>query len=832
MRRFLDIRPGEKSLALLLFAYFFLVTAPYTIIKALRTTHFIEKETVGRLPIAYLLATIATALVVLFHSKAQSRISLRALIILSLVFFGISGIVLQWILRTEFGDRSAFLSYVYWIWASVLIVALITHFWMTINELFNPREAKRLLGFLNSGGILGGVLGGLLVGFLSERYLGAWLLSLACIMLFAAALVVVAIFRLMKERTPEGGRQPAEEEKPAGPGPGFKDSFESVRKNRFLTLIAGIVAVGVIVSIFTEFQFLSAADKHYSGRPEALQSFLGLFDPALTVFAFFLNFFMAGYLIRKLKMARSLLLAPAVLFACSVAILLSPFGLFMGILIRGSDESLNFSLNHPVREILYIPVAARLRHKAKAFIDMFVLQSAKVAGAIVLLVFAIMLEKEVEYLTPQFDPDLAKGLSWVVIAFLIPWVFFGMRLSREYLHTLKANIRPYWPRAEQALKETFDLESAKLVFDTIDSRNQSSVLFALHLYDLLEEDKLSPEIKTLITDKSSEVQSMALLDRFDAEEIIALRRTSGEPVPEDMLTEVPLIMSSREYQQLMVPYLEKVLAEGGRSEVKKMELAKAIGVMKPESPLTDMLSRLIDDDSPRVACLALRSAARLRKESYIPAVVKRLDSFVTLEDAVSALQKYGDAAVGALQKLLHDGGRETTMRMAAVEVLAQDGTRKAVQALIEELEHGDGDLDEGVIDALDRIRSENRSIALPESAVRRKTFSLIKRYCQTFLDIHDQDPNEKRPVLQRRYLDSYIAGIFKLLGLYYPQDEIRAAYQNIRAGTRTTFALAAEWLDNALRKDLKDALLPIIEELEPEEKAKKFRKIIKKLADL
>ncbi len=825
--RFFDIRSGEKKLAFLLFVYFFLITAPYTIIKALRTAYFIERETVGRLPIAYLLATVATGLVVLFHTKVQWKASLRTLITLSLTFFGVSGLFLQWILQTDFGSRSAILSYAYWVWASVLVVALITHFWMTINELFNPREAKRLLGFLNSGGILGGVLGGLLVGFLSEGTLGAWLLPTACVMLFACIVVVDAIFRLMRQKTPESGREPAVEENPVGPRHGFRDSFRAVRGNRFLTLIAGIVAVGVIISIFTEFQLLSAADVHFDGRPEALQSFLGFFDPALTVFAFFLNFLMAGYLIRKLKLERSLLLAPGVLLVCSAAILSLPFGLLIGILIRGCDESLNFSLNHPLREILYIPVPSHLRHKAKAFIDMFVFQSAKVAGALVLLVFALVMNKEIEYLTPRFDAGLAKGLSWVVIVFLILWALFGIKLGKEYLDTLKENIRLHWPRAEQALKEKLDLESAKLVFDTIDSRNQSSVLFALHLYDLLAEDKLSPDIKRLITDKSSEIQSLALFDRLDADEASGLMSTSEETAPKTMLTEIPLIMSSPEYQQLMMPYLEKVLAEGGRSEVKKMELAKAIGMMKPGSPLAGWLPRLIADDSPRVACLALRSAARLKKESHVPAIIKKLDNFVTLEDAVCALEKFGDAACGALEKILRDGSRETTERMAAVEVLARVGTKTAVGALTDELERGDGSLDAGIIDALDRVRSENKSIPIATPVMKKKIFSLIKRYCQTYLEIHERNPNEERVALQSRYLDSSIADIFKLLGLRYPQDEIRAAYQNIRAGTRDAFANAAEWLDHTLSKDLKDALLPIIEDLDEEEKAKRFRKILK-----
>jgi AAA family ATP:ADP antiporter len=832
LRRILNIKPGEGKLALLLFLYFFLITAPYMIIKALRTTTFLVKEGAGALPVAYLLATVATGLVVLFHSKLQFRMSIRALIIASLVFFVVSGLLLQWVLQTEFGRRSAFLSYFYWVWASVLIVVLITHFWMTINELFNPREAKRLIGFLNSGGILGAVLGGLLVGFLSEGALGVWLLPLGCVMLFAGVFVVGAIFSIEEERLAAVGGRPAEEKERGGQRAGFRDSFDSVRKNKFLVLIAGIVAIGVIVSICIEFQFLSAAVAHFVGRPRAMQSFFGFFDPALTVFAFFLNYLMAGYFIKKLRVVRSLMLTPTVLLVCSLAILLTPFALLSGIIIRGSEESLDFSLNHPVREILYIPVAAHLKHKAEAFIDMFVYQFGKVLGALVLLVFALLMKKEIDGLTPVFNPGLAKDLSWVVIAFLILWALLGLKSGKEYLATLKANIRPLWDRAEQVLKEKLDLESAKMVFDTIDSRNYSSVLYFLHLFDLLAKDQLSPEIKRIVAEKSLEVRTTALNDRFEAEGAGHLPETSGEFLPEDIVTEIPIIMSSADYQQLMTPYLENVLRETRGSEIEKMELAKAAGLMQPNSPLADWLTRLIDDDSPRVSCLALRSAARLKKESYIPAIIRKLDNFVTLEDAIGALREYGDTAIGVLEEILHDGLQETALRMAVVEVLGRIGTRKAVRALTEELEHGAGKLDEGIIDALDRIRSENMEIPLSASAAKRKTFSLIKKYCQTYIDIQHQDPGGEKAGLQRRYLESCFADIFKLLGLYYPQRDIRTAYQNIKAGTRNSFAHATEWLDNALKKDVKDAILPMIEDLDPEEKTKRFQKILKDLADL
>jgi ATP/ADP translocase len=829
IRRWLGIRKGETKLALLFFSYFFLIAAPQTIARTLRTTHFLVRMGVGALPIAYLASAVATGLVVLLHSRIQFRTSTRKLVSGSLVFFGLSGFPLQWALETEAGGRSALLSYAYWVWASVLIVALLTHFSMTVHEMFNAREAKRLMSFLGGGGILGGVLGGLLVGILSRTHLAPWLLPSACVMLFGCVFVVKSIFDLgPRQPTTDGSARLAEgaEER----RPGFRDSFEAVRKSRYLSSIAGLVAVGVIVSTCIEFQFLSGADVHFTGRPEALQAFLGFFDPALTVFALFLNFLVGSYVLKKLDMGRTLLLTPAAILAASLVVLATPFGLLPGMLVRGADEGLAFAVTQPVREILYIPIVARLRHKAKPFIDMFVSQFARVAGALVLYVFAAVMHTQISWLTPVFNPKLAKGLSWVVIVFLVLWAALGRGIGREYVATLKRNFRPLWPRAEKDVADKLDVEHAKLVFDTIDSRNWSSVLYALHLFDLLAQDKLSPDIREMLAEKSGEVRAAALADRFTAEEAAPFLEFAQEFPPEEILSEIPLILSSNEYQRVMASYVDQLRAGGPDSEVKKMELAKAIGLMNPDSPLAGELAWLIDDESPQVASLALKSAARLRREADIPAIIRQLGRFSTLEDAVNALHKYGDAAVSALEGTLADRAVEITVRRAAVEVLARIRTPRAILALTSELERGEGELDAEVIDALDRLRSEHAQVSLSAQTVRRKALALIRTYCRTYLELRAEDAGREDTDLLGRSagpLAACFADIFKLLGLSYPHEDIRAAYQNIRKGTRHSVAHAIEWLDNALSGEVREALLPLVEDMDAEERLRRFRKILK-----
>jgi AAA family ATP:ADP antiporter len=251
--------------------------------------------------------------------------------------------------------------------------------------------------------------------------------------------------------------------------------------------------------------------------------------------------------------------------------------------------------------------------------------------------------------------------------------------------------------------------------------------------------------------------------------------------------------------------------------------------MNPDAPLTDSLEALIDDDSPDVSCYALKSAARLKKEKDIPAVVRHLGNPRTREDAISALHKYGQTAMRVLEENLTNSRQALPLRKAVVEVLARLGTQEAASALTEVLERGTGELDMEIIDALDRIRSEKAEIQFPDRVAKRKALMLVKKYCRAFLDLQGLESGLENEATRReleRILEASFTDIFKLLGLFYPHEEILKAYQNIKTGTRNSVAYAVELLDNTLKKDVRDIILSLVEDLAPSERRRRFEKVL------
>jgi hypothetical protein len=824
LSRIVDIRPGEEIIVILLFFYFFLIMAPFYVIKPVRNAQYLIEEGSIRLPIAYLLTAVIMGFFVHFYSKLQVRVHIRILIIFSLIFF----IVTCLLSRELFIRRLGWMPYAFWVWANVYIVVLVTQFWLLVNDVFNPREAKRLIGFFGSGGLLGGVLGGLLTGLLA-RAIPDYLLLIPAGILILSGFVVNYIFIWERKVNPPAvktnTKNKKNEREPAKVG--FLDCFNTVRKDNYLVLLAAVVLITFVVATFIDYQSNTVIKSIYE-RKGAMTEFFGYFHAGLLVLPFFLQLLMTSNLIKRYGIRSTLLLFPFILFLCSLGIGLWP-GLIFAIAIKGSDKGLSFTLNQSVRELLYIPISSERKHKAKIFIDMFINRFAKGIGALILMVFIF-------YPPPEAWESRVKIVSIISVVFIVAWVFFNLKVSKEYTNTIKQKLEMKWERADRLVADQVDMDYTKLVFDTIESKNRSSVLYAMHLFDLIKQDKLTPEVQKLISYKSDEVRVSSLGGLFESGETLLSPEIEDSISEETLEKDIKEIMSLDVYQEVMKGYVEKVFVDKSHEgETAKMELAKAMGLMEGQSPLIQRLDELLLDESPEVSRYAMESAARMKKREYVPLLVKKLYSPVTREDASIALEKYGSRVTGTLADYLGDPEEDLDLRKEVASILARISTQEAADFLSWELEEERGEMDDELIDAMDRIRSENLDVQFSENVMNKKIAQEVKKYYQILVDFCDLEPEAKEEQMKKglpKDLSVVLMNVFKLLGLVYPREDIARAFQNIRTGTKDSVAYAVELLDNTLQKELKDILFPIIEDLSLEERMKRCRNLLRNFPNL
>jgi AAA family ATP:ADP antiporter len=819
LSKFVEIRSEEFSTSLLMFSYFFLITSSAYIIKLVKISDFLEKLSSSRLPYAYLLTAILIGFFVTLNSRLLHVMKRQVYISLSLAFFIIC-LLIFWLLFTQ-GRNWLSLAYwnwismVFWFWADIFLVTSVTQFWILVNDIYNPRQAKRLIGFLVSGGLLGGVAGALIASL--SKIVGTENLLLICPLMLLICLVIVnRVHSLIQKEREDEVKLPEERPKPKI---GYGKSFSLLRKNRHLLFLTGIMASAIIVTTLIDFQFNYFVEGAYPNK-DARTAFLGMFFTVFLIFSSLLHVFSTNRILKSFGIRVALLVAPFFLLVLSCAVFIFPFALiYWALIIKGTDKSLAHSLNQSVRELLYIPIPPEIKYKAKVFIDMFVNKFAKGVAALLILLFFSVLGFGVKY------------ISIVAIAFILIWIILNLLITKEYVNIVKRNLQIKWQDADKFVAEKIDIDLTKLVFDTIESKKRSSVLYAMNLFDLVKKEKLSSKLKKIISHKSEEVRASSMDSLLEVDGEVLLPETEDYLDEESLDVQVKEIMSLNVYQELMKDHLDKIVAEEGKEEeISRMEAAKVMGMMEPTTSVVHNLNKLLRDKSAEVVSYALESAGKLKKREFVPFIIQNLRNPSVQSAANKALTAYGDKIIGTLKDYLGDPYEDLRLRKALPDILAQTGAQRAADVLALELRKGSRDVESEIISAMYKIRSEKPKILFRRQIVSPRVIREIKESYLTLQEIHDLKADKQKEFLAKdleNNLARSLKYIFQLLSLVYPREDIIKAYQNITAGTRKAIDYSVELLDNMVKKEIMEVLLPLIEDIPFEDKVKKGRKMLK-----
>lgn len=811
LSRYADVRPEETTSSLLMFFYFFLITSSAYIIKPVKISLYLESLTFKKLPHAYLLTAVLMGFVVALNSKLLKTMKKNLYISLSMSFFIINLLVFWFLFRIKW----PWLSMIYWLWSEIFMITSVTQFWILINDIYNPRQARRLIGFLVSGGLLGGIIGSLLASFLAKTVGTENLLLICPLFLVFCLFIVLHVHRLSRLERREEVKVLGERKEKVG----YLKSFQLLRKNRHLVFLSGMMMTAIVVATLIDFQFNYVIEKTFSIK-DARTAFLGKFFFILLIFSSVLHVLLTGYILKNFGLRIALLITPAVLLVGSVSVLFLPLFIW-AVLIKGADKGLSHSLSQSVRELLYIPIPPEIKYKAKVFIDMFVNKLAEGLGALLLLLFVVIF---------RFEP---KTISFIAIVFILIWITFNMQITKEYVNIVKKSLKIKWQDADRFIGEKIDVDMTKLVFDTLESKKRSSVLYAMNLFDLIKKEKLSPELKKVISYKSAEVRAKSMDSLLELNGEVLIPELDDSLEDELLDSQVKEIMSLDVYQELMKEHIKKTVKEGSKeAEISRMEAAKVMGMMEPTPFVVYHLTKLLRDKSPEVARYAVESSGRLKRREFVPFIIQHLSKPATQEVASKALGEYGEKILGTLKDYLGDPEEDIRLRKSIPDILVQVGTQRAAGLLALELKKDNKDLRPEIIQAMHKIKSKKPEIRFEEKIILPEIILKIKESYLILVEIYNLMSDKKKEFMAKdmeNNLARSIKVIFELLSLIYPHEDMVKAYQNICAGTRKSTDFSLELLDNTLKKETMEFLLPLIDDIPLEDKAKKCKKLLKTL---
>lgn len=834
---------GEGRHALLLFLAFFLCVTFQYASKTVRQSTFIDALGSTNLPYVYLLVAMLSYPVVRFYAWLATRFSSYSIVVGTYLSVA-AGLVLFWWL---YQFPWPWVSIVFYTWISIAIALTLSQLWVLASHVFDARQARRLFGLLGAGALLGGIAGGMVARL-------AALLSETRDSLLAAAVLLLGVVALLYKLKGAGAEatvvQPAAK---AVARPRAATGFRVVRDSKHLRLLALLMLAVIVVSQIVDLQFNWAVESSTTTLADRT-AFYGNFFSIMGVAAFIFQVLLTTRIHRVLGVGFALRVLPASMALGTTGLFVAA-ALFPGTLIgvaltiKLAECGVRYSIDDSTRELLFLPVPAKEREPAKAFLDVVVKRGAK--GIAALLLFPVTLH----WISP-----LQAG--WFSLAIIAGWLVITSKITREYVRSFRQGLRSKMVDDATSINLA-DVTTLEILVRSLGSADPRHVLHSLELLAAHGKGHLVPPLLLYHDDwevRQRTLQILAVEGRDDAAPLVERRLSDVNPEVRAEATRVLAELWHQDACDVMLPRLQSrdpgvraaavaCLTNHGddraREEASKtladllidadrevrMEAARALGAIH-EPHFDASLIQLLYDAEPDIVRAAVQAIQRraTRDEPraiYLPKLVSLLSNRRLKHNVREALAASGEAAIPALLHFMNDPDEPLWVRRAIPKTLARIASAAASNALIDSLEYPtDGFLRRKLLEALDSLELTLEDPAR-EQKVRGQIDAEAKRYLVTLADLAALDPETAAAVnafdrrlaargtpptllvqLLAERADDLRLNLFHLLAVLYDRRQIWDAYRSLLRKSLRPHAL--EFLDNTLVGDERRSVLAAI----------------------
>ncbi len=831
-RRFLDVRPGEGLPVLLTFLYIAVVVAAFLLAKPIRYGLFLQQYSPYAIVYVYVTVPLVLSLFVPAYTRIAARFGSRTVTVGTLVFFAVNVLVFWYLFRFH---SFYLLPGIFYVWVNCFAVIAPVQAWSFANSQFDTRQARRLFGLFGASASLGAIGGGvlaLLVGPVGGTV--NLLLVLAALILLGAAIVTAANRLIRHPGLTRRGRPAARR---------FSETMGEILRSPYLRLIAVLIFLVAIATQWIDFQLKLVANLRYGKDTDAVTRFFGTFNFLLGAFSFVVQLLVTRRLLRRFGVAVTILVLPLALGVGSALIVLVP-GFIAVVLTSAMDQGFRFSVDKATYELLYLPIAPAQRLPFKSAIDIVVNRVADAVGAVLLgaATHGFLFIR-------GLDLDL-KGTAAINVVVIATWVAVAWRLRVEYVHTIHDSIHRHRLDSERTSTTVLERSAAEALSSKLAAADPAEVRYALDLLESQQTRDWHPVIRDLLAHPEPDIRRRALAilsaagDREIADSVAVMLHDSDLGVRTEALlylsrnTDVDPLQRIQELGDfedfsiragmaafLAAPgpaqnleaaraVLEKMVADHGPVGARdRAEATRVIGLAPDRFP--DLLAALLGDEDADVARQAIRCAGEAALPEFVPSLIPLLARPALAEEAGSALARYGREIVPALHERLLDPAAPLEVKREVPGVLVRIGGAEAAEALLESLLQTDATLRHRVIASLNKLEVRHPGVRLDPGVIELLLAAEIAGHYRSYqvlgplrVQLKDDDP-----VLEamRHSMEQELERIFRLMALLFPQGGLHDAYVGLRSTNPIVRANALEFLDNVLKPELRQVLVPVLD---------------------
>src|SRR5260221_11864243 len=832
IERALNVRPGDLGRGVLLCSCLFLVICSSKIGGVAGAVLSHSRFQAQQLAYAQISSSVLVAVVIAGYVLIARRVLLRDLLVGSMIFSSTTCAVF-WGLA-HYYSRLIWVFPAFYVWVKIFGVLGATQIWTLANYVLTTREAKRVFGMVGGGGIAGAIFAGFLAKTMAKRFGTESLLLAMTLFVFICAGLVILVWRNGRVLVGDAQARPGESAETSSRN--LLASMRLLFSSPYLRGIATVICIGSLVTTLTDWQFL-ALGQQFLVKKDVMAVFFGNFNFYAGVLGLLFQLLLTARFLRRFGIGTALFVLPVTVLMGSAGLL--AFGTLASVVaLKGGDTVLRYSIDRSTPELLYLPIAARVKLQVKWFIDTVIWRLGDGLSGLIVLIFATLL---------HFPP---RQISWVVLVLAGGWLVAVSVARRQYVATLRESISQHRLDVEQASAPVLDRSTTDLLAINLSASDPKEILYALSFFAVEQQIAAHPAIRALLNHPAPEVRQKAiaiLSAAGDKGAVSEMQRLLRDPEL-SVRTEALLFLSHHgridpltvieqlgdfpdfSVRSAIVAFLTQAVKAqnfessrnilnsmvneaGEEGQRNRVEAARLLGEL-PDC-FDPLLSRLLAESATHVVCEAIHSVGMLRKRRLVPELLDLLADRRLAPAAAEALGRFGDSIVGGLRDHLCDSSVPIQARREIPSILVTLGTSAAASVLLDNLLQSDTMLRFRTIAALNKICQLNPEVVLDGQMLETVLAAEILGHYRSYqilatigattdgVDPFAHAPNES--------MQQELERIFRLLNLLHPHLDLHSAYIGLQSTSVSVHDNALEFLDNVLKSQLRDMLVPLLD---------------------
>ena len=762
---------------------------------------------------AFLMAGAFGILSTALFSFFQNWIKFTTLALVSVLFIFV--FTLTAYLLLHFGDPALHNAYIFAMYCMTgpMTAVLLLSFWGIFGRLFNFRQSKRIIGWIDTGQLIAAITATVIIIPFTSGYLvndTSNYLLLCCVSIFIVSILLITIsssFSLSKN-------DPAE----FGPLVRKETSLYRLFTDRYILSLSLFLLISMVTLMFGQYAFQELLHQQYPNESE-LTTFNSFFTGAVYGLSLIMQTFINNRILSNYGLRISLFILPLVvgLFALGAVIAGGAAGagfiyffLFVA-MSRLFNWTLRDSLENPVFKLFFIPLDNRYKFNIQSKVEGLVNESARFLAGILIFSFAFIPEFKIIHISVMIV------VLVVIYCFIINNLYQGYRnkirqkleiaTSEEKQDKLEKGFREVTLRLEQMLTLP-QPEKAVFSFKLLEKINAANLSHWVNQM-MKNEDETA---RHFAQDRMNELKGLSVSDQY----VIRLDENKPSNGVKNMLTTAELRFLLESGGDVTKARIQK-LARSSNANDRHYATELLLHASREEG--ISFLMELLNDSEPKVRNTAIKTAAKRYNHEVMQALIENLANPMYSNQAMNALVLIGQETLPLMETAFYRSGQNTQVMLKILQAVGRIGGQRAKELLWNKIDYPNKMVVSQVLLSLGECGFK----AAPLQATRIRyaieaDIADIRWNLSAIQEVDDDGFNDQVKTSLRWEVQNDIEHIYMLLAMLYDTRSIQLVKENIDSGTADSITYAVELLDVFLAEQLKQRVIPVLDDLSDTER--------------